>query len=128
MAGIRLTKFEMQIMGTVWARGEASIREMQEAFPAKKRPGYTTVQKMVYRMEMKKVLRRVRKVGNFHMFAPTVSRESVERKLIDDLLAVFGGNSRPVIAHLIGARKLTLEDVEFAEATLKQIREGEEGR
>lgn len=128
MAGIRLTKFEMQIMDTVWSRGEASIREMQEAFPAKKRPGYTTVQKMVYRMEAKKVLRRARKIGNFHVFAPTVSRESVERKLVDDLLAIFGGNSRPVIAHLIGARKLTIEDVEFAETTLKQIKEGDEGR
>jgi BlaI family penicillinase repressor len=124
MTGVRLTRFEMQIMDTAWTRGEASIREMQEAFPAKKRPGYTTVQKMVYRMEAKKVLRRTRKVGNFHLFAPTVTRESVERTLINDLLAIFGGNSRPVIAHLIGARKMTLEDVEFAEATLKEIKEG----
>ncbi|HKR28304.1 MAG TPA: BlaI/MecI/CopY family transcriptional regulator [Acidobacteriaceae bacterium] len=124
MAGIRLTKFEMQIMDTVWTRGEASIREMQEAFPVKKRPGYTTVQKMVYRMETKKVLRRARKIGNFHVFVPTVTREAVERRLIDDLLALFGGNSRPVIAHLIGAKKLTLEDVEFAETTLRQIKEG----
>jgi BlaI family transcriptional regulator, penicillinase repressor len=128
MAGIRLTKFEMQIMEVVWTRGEASIREMQEAFPAKKRPGYTTIQKMVYRMEDKKVLRRVRKVGNFHVFAATVTRESVERKLIDDLLAIFGGKSRPVMAHLIGAGKLTLEDVEFAETTLKQIKDGDAGR
>jgi BlaI family transcriptional regulator, penicillinase repressor len=125
MLSVRLTRFEMQIMDTVWARGEASIREMQESFPAKKRPGYTTIQKMVYRMEDKKILRRVRKVGNFHLFAATVTRGSVERKLIDDLLAVFGGKSRPVIAHLIGAKKLTLEDVEFAEATLRQIKEGE---
>ncbi len=124
MPGIRLTKFEMQIMDAVWTRGEASIREMQEAFPAKKRPGYTTIQKMVYRMEAKQVLRRVRKLGNFHIFAPTVTRESVERKLLDDFLAFFGGKPRPVIAHLIGTGKLTLEDVEFAEATLKQIKEG----
>lgn len=128
MPGVRLTRFEMEIMDTVWTRGEASIREMQEAFPVKKRPGYTTVQKMVYRMEAKRVLRRARKVGNFHVFAPTVTRESVERKLVDDFLAFFGGKSRPVIAHLIGARKLTLEDVEFAEATLRQIKEGDEGR
>lgn len=128
MPGVRLTKFEIQIMDAVWARGEASIREMQEAFPAKKRPGYTTIQKMVYRMEEKKVLRRVRKLGNFHVFAATVTRESVERTLIGDLLSVFGGQSRPLIAHLIGARKLTLEDVEFAEKTLRQINEGDEGR
>ena len=124
MAAARLTKFEIQIMETLWRRGEASIREMQEAFAEKKRPGYTTIQKMVYRLEAKKVVRRVRKVGNFHMFVATVSRESVQRRLVDELLAVFGGEARPVVAHLIGAGKLTLEDVEYAEKTLKQIKEG----
>ena len=124
MSGAKLSKLEMQIMETVWARGEASIREMQEAFPEKKRPGYTTVQTMVYRMEAKKILRRTRKMGNFHMFAATVSRDAAQRKLVDDLLAMFGGRSRPVVAHLIGAGKLTLEDVKFAEETLKGVQEG----
>ena len=96
MSGTRLTKFEIQIMETLWNRGEASIREMQEAFPEKKRPGYTTVQKTVYRMEEKEVVRRVRKVGNFHMFAAVVSRDAAQRRLVDDLLAMFGGQSRPV--------------------------------
>jgi BlaI family penicillinase repressor len=113
-------------METLWTRNEASIREMQEAFPEKKRPGYTTVQKMVYRLEAKKVVRRVRKVGNFHIFAPTVTRESVQRRLIDDLLAIFGGDSRPVVAHMIGAGKLTLKDVEYAEKTLKALSEGDD--
>lgn len=126
MATTRLTKFEIQIMETLWARGEASIREMQDAFPEKKRPGYTTVQKMVYRMEDKGVLRRVRKVGNFHMFAAAVSRDVAQRRLVDDLLAMFGGEARPVVAHLIDAGKLTLEDVEFAEKTLKGLTEGDE--
>lgn len=125
MAGIRLTGFEIQIMETLWTRGEASIREMQEAFPEKKRPGYTTVQTMVYRLEAKKVVRRVRKVGNFHLFAAVVTREAAQRRLVDDLLAMFGGESRPVVAHLIGAGKLTLKDVEYAEKTLKQMRKGE---
>ena len=124
MAGARLSKLEMHIMETLWTNGEASIREMQEAFPAKKRPGYTTVQTMVYRMEAKKVLRRVRKVGNFHLFAATISRDAAQRKLVDDLLALFGGQSRPVVAHLIEAGKLTLEDVEYAEKTLKGLEEG----
>src|ERR1700691_2680645 len=108
MAAIRLSKLEIQIMETVWARGEASIREMQEAFPAKKRPGYTTIQTMVYRLETKKAIRRVRKVGNFHIFAAAISRDAAQRKLVDDLLAMFGGHSRPVVAHLIDAGKLTL--------------------
>jgi predicted transcriptional regulator len=120
MAGSKLSKLELQIMETLWTRGEASIREMQEAFPEKKRPGYTTVQTMVYRLEAKKVVRRVRKVGNFHLFAATVTRDSAQRRLVDDLLAMFGGESRPVVAHLIEAGKLTLEDVEFAEKTLKE--------
>jgi len=124
MAGTKLSKLEMQIMDTLWARGEASIREMQDAFPAKKRPGYTTIQTMVYRLEAKKALRRTRKVGNFHMFAATVSRDAAQRRLVDDLLAMFGGQSRPVVAHLIEAGKLTLEDVEFAEKTLKGLKDG----
>jgi len=126
MTGTKLSKLEMQIMETLWTRGEASIREMQDAFPAKKRPGYTTVQTMVYRLEAKKVLRRTRKVGNFHMFSATVSRDAAQRRLVDDLLAMFGGQSRPVVAHLIEAGKLTLEDVEFAEKTLKGLKDGGE--
>lgn len=125
MTRARLSKFELQIMETLWTKGEASIREMQEAFPQKKRPGYTTIQKMVYRMEAKEVLRRVRKIGNFHVFTATISRDAAQRKLVDDLLAMFGGQSRPVVAHLIGAGKLTLEDVEYAERTLKALRKGD---
>ena len=125
MPGTRLTKLEIQIMETLWTRGEASIREMQDAFPEKKRPGYTTVQTMVYRLEAKKVVRRVRKLGNFHIFAATVSREAAQRRLVDDLLAMFGGQSRPVVAHLIGAGKLTLDDVEYAEKTLKKLKKGD---
>jgi BlaI family transcriptional regulator, penicillinase repressor len=125
MSGARLTKLEIQIMETLWSKGEASIREMQEAFPAKKRPGYTTVQTMVYRMETKKIIRRVRKVGNFHVFAAAVSRDAAQRRLVDDLLAMFGGQSRPVVAHLIDAGKLTIEDVEYAEKTLKALKQGD---
>jgi BlaI family transcriptional regulator, penicillinase repressor len=120
----KLSGLELRIMETLWTRGEASIREMQEAFAAAKRPGYTTVQTMVYRLEAKGAVRRVRKVGNFHMFAATVSRDAAERRLVDDLLAMFGGRSRPVMAHLIEAGKLTLEDVEFAEKTLKGMKDG----
>jgi BlaI family penicillinase repressor len=125
MSGARLTRLEIQIMETLWTKGEASIREMQEAFPAKKRPGYTTVQTMVYRMETKKIIRRVRKVGNFHVFAAAVSRDAAQRRLVDDLLAMFGGQSRPVVAHLIDAGKLTIEDVEYAEKTLKALKQGD---
>ena len=79
---------------------------------------------MIYRMEAKKVVRRVRKVGNFHIFTAIVSRDAAQRRLVDDLLAMFGGKSRPVVAHLIGAGKLTLEDVEYAEKTLKELKKG----
>ncbi|HET6220304.1 MAG TPA: BlaI/MecI/CopY family transcriptional regulator [Acidobacteriaceae bacterium] len=124
MPAMRLSKLEIQILETVWARGEASIREMQEAFPARKRPGYTTVQTMVYRLETKKALRRVRRLGNFHIFKALVSREEVQRTLVDELLAMFGGESRPVVARLIETGNLTLEDVEYAEKTLKELKRG----
>ena len=121
MAGSRLSNRETQIMEMLWTLGEASIREIQEAFPVKKRPGYTTVQTMVYRMEAKGVVRRARKVGNFHIFAPAVSRDAAQRRLVDDLLAIFGGISQPVMVHMIESGKLTLEDVKEAEKILREL-------
>jgi predicted transcriptional regulator len=121
MEAQKLSKLEFAIMEVLWTRGEASIREIQETFPAKKRPAYTTIQTTVYRLETKKIARRTRKVGNFHIFAPSVSRSAAQRRLIDDLLSLFGGSSQPVMAHLIESGKLTLEDVKAAEATLKKL-------
>jgi predicted transcriptional regulator len=117
----KLTKLELQIMEALWTRGEASIREMQEDFPEKKRPAYTTIQTTVYRLEAKKAVRRVKKVGNFHIFEAAVSRNAAQRRLIDDLLALFGGRTQPVMAHLIESGRLTLEDVKEAESLLRQL-------
>ncbi len=121
MAEAKLSKLEFQIMEALWTQGEASIREIQETFPAKRRPAYTTIQTTVYRLEAKNIVRRVRKVGNFHIFAAAVSRSAAQRRLIDDLLALFGGRTQPVMAHLIESGKLTLEDVKEAEKALRQM-------
>jgi predicted transcriptional regulator len=117
----KLTKLELKIMETLWTRGEASIREIQEAFPEENRPAYTTIQTTVYRLETKEALRRVRKVGNFHIFAAAISRDAAQRRLIDDLLALFGGRTQPVMAHLVESGKLTLEDVKEAERALRKL-------
>jgi BlaI family transcriptional regulator, penicillinase repressor len=117
----KLTKLELQIMEALWTRGEASIREIQENFPEKKRPAYTTIQTTVYRLEAKKAVHRVKKVGNFHIFEAAVSRNAAQRRLIDDLLALFGGRTQPVMAHLIESGKLTLDDVKEAESLLRQL-------
>jgi len=117
----KLTRLELRIMETLWTRGSASIREIQETFPEKGRPAYTTVQTTVYRLEVKNAVRRVKKVGNFHVFEPTVSRDIAQRKLIDDLLALFGGRTQPVMAHLIESGKLTLADVKETEKILRKL-------
>jgi BlaI family penicillinase repressor len=121
----QLTQLELKIMGALWAQGRASIREIQETFPEKDRPAYTTIQTMVYRLEAKKAVRRVKKVGNFHVFESVVSRDAAHRKLIDDLLALFGGSTQPVMAHLIESGKLTLEDVKEAEKLVRKLEKKE---
>lgn len=121
MADNKLSKLEFQIMEALWSRGDLSIREIQETFPAKRMPAYTTIQTTVYRMEAKEIVRRVKKVGNFHIFAAAISRESAQRRLIDDLLGFFGGSSQPVMAHLIESGKLSLEDVKEAEKALQKM-------
>ena len=121
MALPRLTKLELQIMDALWTHGASSVREIQEQFPEKTRPAYTTVQTMVYRLEAKKALRRVKKIGNAHIFEALVSRTAAQRRLIDELLGFFGGRIQPVVAHLIESGQLTLDDVKEAERTLRTI-------
>ena len=124
----RLTKFELQIMDALWTRGASSVREIQEAFPEKGRPAYTTVQTMVYRLEGKKAIRRLKKIGNAHIFEAMVSRSSAHRRLIDELLAFFGGSGQPVVAHLIESGRLTLDDVREAEKMLIKLKSGRSGK
>jgi len=115
-------------MEALWTQGQASIREIQEAFPQKHRPAYTTIQTTVYRLEAKKAVRRIKKVGNFHIFEAAVSRSAAQRKLIDDLLALFGDRTQPVMAHLIESGKLTLEDVKEAEKILRKLARKEKSK
>jgi len=121
MAPPKLTKLELQIMEALWSAGALSIREIQEAFPERGRPAYSTVQTTVYRLEDKQALRRVKKISNAHIFEATISRQAAQRKLIDELLALFGGRTQPVMAHLIESGKLTLDDVREVEKALRKL-------
>ncbi len=130
MGAPKLSKLEFQIMEALWGKGEASaselsIREILDALPARRRPAYTTIQTTVYRMEAKGVVKRVRKVGNFHLFAAAISRDAAQRRLIDELLALFGGRPQPVMAHLVETGKLSMEDVKEAEKLLRKFSEKE---
>ncbi len=117
----KLSKMEFQIMEALWEKREPSLREIQEFFPPDARPAYTTIQTMVYRMEAKGIVQRVRKVGNFHLFAATITRDAAQRRLVDDLLTLFGGQSQLFMAHLIKSGKLSLEDVKEAEKLLRKV-------
>ncbi len=110
-------------MDALWSRGPCSVREIQESFPARKRPAYTTVQTTVYRLESKKALRRVKKIATALIFEAAMSREEAQGRLIDDLLALFGGRSRPIMAHLIESGNLSLDEVRDAERTLLRLAE-----
>ena len=124
MTAPRLSKLELKIMDALWTGGALSVREIQEAFPEDQRPAYTTVQTMVYRLEVKGVVSRVKKIGNAHVFAAAVSRSSTQRRLLDELLDLFGGRSQPLMAHLIESGSLTLDDVKAAEETLRRLQKG----
>ena len=117
----KLSKLELKIMEALWTKGASSVREIQEHFPAKRRPAYTTVQTIVYRLEAKNALKRTRKIGNAHIFEAVISQSAAQRKLIDDLLGLFGGRTQPLMSHLIESGRLTLEDVEEARKTLREL-------
>jgi predicted transcriptional regulator len=121
MALPKLTKLELQIMEALWSKGALSIREVQEAFPEKNRPAYTTIQTTVYRLEDKEAVRRVKKISNAHIFEAVVSRDVARGRLIDDLLSLFGGRTQPVMAHLVETGKLTLNDVQETEKLIREL-------
>jgi predicted transcriptional regulator len=121
MAQRKFTPLELHIMQALWDHGPSSVREIQEWFPEKDRPAYTTVQTMVYRLETKKAVRRVKKIGNAHIFEAAISRNAAQRRLIDDLLSFFGGRPQPMMAQLAEAGKLTLDDVRELEKTIKKL-------
>ncbi|HZO51889.1 MAG TPA: BlaI/MecI/CopY family transcriptional regulator [Bryobacteraceae bacterium] len=121
MALPKLTKLELQIMDALWKHGLLSIREIQEAFPERDRPAYTTIQTTVYRLEDKGAVRRAKKISNAHIFEAVVSREAASGRLIDDLLSLFGGRTQPVMAHLVESGKLTMNDVHEAEKLIKDL-------
>jgi predicted transcriptional regulator len=122
MAVRKLSKLEFQIMETLWVSGEASIREILDSLPAKGRPAYNTIQTMIYRMEPKGIVRRVKKVGNFHVFEAVITRDAAQRRVIDDLLSYFGGQSQLLMAHLLESGKISLSDVRQAEQIVKNHR------
>jgi predicted transcriptional regulator len=124
----KLTKLELQIMDTFWKRGACSVREIQEAFPERKRPAYTTVQTTVYRLEDKKALRLVKRIGKAKVFEAAVSRDQAQTRLIDDLLSLFGGEVKPVMARLVESGKFTVDDVRDVEEMLREHRRKEKSK
>jgi BlaI family transcriptional regulator, penicillinase repressor len=120
MAQPKLTKLELQILEVLWSHGKASIREIQEGFP-EPRPAYTTIQTTVYRLEGKKAVQRVRKIGNADIFEPLVARDVTRNRLLDEMLSFFGGRAQPMMAQLAEAGKLTMDDVRELEKTIKAL-------
>ena len=122
MSHPKLSKLELQIMEILWGRGACSIREIQEAFPESKRPAYTTVQTIVYRLlEGKKAVKIVKRISNANVFDAAISRDDTGRRLMDDVLAFFGGRTKPVMAHLVESGQLTLEDLKDAEEAIRRL-------
>ena len=121
MAATKLTKLELEIMDAFWALGPSSVREIQEAFPAAKRPAYTTVQTVVYRLETKKAVKIVKRISNANIFEAAISRDQAQGRLIDELLSLFGGKTKPVMAHLVQTGQLTLDDIKEAELALRAL-------
>src|SRR5262245_15592409 len=128
MASPVLGKLELKIMQALWERGACSVREIQETFPVKKRPAYTTVQTVVTRLEAKGAVRRAKKISNAHIFEAALSRDATHGRFIDDLLGLFGGRSQPVVAHLIESGKLTLQDIKEAEKMIHAMASREKAK
>lgn len=123
----KFTGPELQVMDELWNHGRLSIREIQESFPETDRPPYTSVQSIVYRLEEQGAVRRVRKIGNAHIFEAVTSRQEAGGRAIDDLLSLFGGRTQTVMAHLVESGKLTRDDIRETEKLIGDLERREKG-
>ena len=121
MGRTSLTRPELQILEVLWTRGACSIRELHQALPAKGRPAFTTVQTVVYRLEKKRAVRCVKRISKANIFEAAISRDQAHTTLVDELLNLFGGRPKPVMARLVESGRLTLEDIKEAEDALKKL-------
>jgi BlaI family penicillinase repressor len=119
----RVSRFDLQLLEKLWELGPSSVREIQEALPEENRPAYTTVQTIIYRLERKGAVRRVKKIGNAHVFEAVLTRTAVRKRLVADLLDMFGGSPTSVMSHLVETGQLTLADIKTIEKGLAK-REG----
>jgi predicted transcriptional regulator len=117
----KLSKLELQIMEVLWSRGECCIRDIVDAFPAKKKPAYTTIQTTVYRLTAKKALRQSKRVGNVHVFEALIARSAAQRRLVDEFLSLFGGRAQPLMTHLIESGRLSSEDLKEAQKAFQRL-------
>ena len=117
----KLSKLELQIMELLWSRGECCIRDIVDAFPARKKPAYTTIQTTIYRLAAKKALRQSRKVGNVHLFEPLIARNAAQRRLVDEFLGLFGGQALPLMTHLIESGRLSSDDLKEAQKAFQRL-------
>jgi BlaI family penicillinase repressor len=119
--GLKLSEPEIGVMEELWKHGRLSIREIQESFPEADRPAYTSIQSIVYRLEERKAVRRVRKIGNAHIFEAVISRQEASGRVVDELLRLLGGRAQTVMAHLVESGQLTRADIREAEKLIDQI-------
>jgi predicted transcriptional regulator len=117
----KFSKAELEVMEEFWNHGRLSIREVQESFPEASRPPYTSIQTIVYRLEEQGALRRVRKIGNAHIFEAVTSRQEARGRVLDNLLSLFGGRTQTVMAHLVESGKLTRQDIHEAERLIDEL-------
>jgi BlaI family transcriptional regulator, penicillinase repressor len=119
-----LSRLELRILEVLWARGACSVREMHETLPEKGRPAFTTLQTMVYRLEKKQALRQVKRIGNANIFEAVISRDQAHTGLVEELLSLFDGHAKPVMAQLVQSGRLTLDDIREAEDAVKKMKKG----
>jgi BlaI family transcriptional regulator, penicillinase repressor len=122
-SAISLSRLELEVLRPLWRLKQATIREIREALPEKRRPEYTTVQTIVYRLEEKGAVQRVKKIGNAHVFAAAVSHKSAVGALVEELIRRLGGTAEPLMAHLVESGQIGLKDLRDLEALLQKPRE-----
>jgi BlaI family penicillinase repressor len=118
-----LSRFELQVLRQLWELGEGTIHDLHQALPAT--PSYSTVRKIIERLEDKGAVVRADRKGRALVYKATVERPAMMKKEIRRFLnTLFNGSAPDLVAQLAEMDALSLTDLRELEETLSD-REGE---
>ncbi|HSK70177.1 MAG TPA: BlaI/MecI/CopY family transcriptional regulator [Pyrinomonadaceae bacterium] len=122
------TEAELEILGVIWERGEATVREVFEVINAQKPVAYTTVLKFLQIMHEKGLVERDER-NRAHIYRAKIKQAETGKKMLDDILQkVFGGSALKLVQQVLETETTSADDLKEIRRMIEKAEKEESGK